>query len=124
MYENIIDEKITNDEEAKLALGYSKNSKSFSKFRERYTKKIIDYILLSDAHIKSNDFVNEEYYRLLKLFAAGKVVHYHQQRINSIKIYSYVFNQAKNLDFFDILLLSGLELRQYFAYVQPNQKKV
>jgi len=55
LFENIVDNKINNDSEAKAALNYSENSKAFLKFKERYTKKLLDYIVLSDTTVKSKD---------------------------------------------------------------------
>ncbi len=122
-YENIVDNVIQNDQEAQKALNYSPASKSFVKFKERYTKKILDYILLSDAHIQVDEYVYEEYFKLLRLYTAAKIIKSYQQTDNAIKIYKYIFNQSKNLEFEELQLFSGLALRQNYAYVNPDKKK-
>ena len=122
LYKNIIDNKIKNDTEAKRELNYSNNSKAFIKFKERYTNKIIDYISLSDAHVKSNEYINEEHYKLLKLFAVARLIHYLQQRTNSVKMYRHIFNQAQKLELLDLQLFSGIELRQHYAFIEPDKK--
>jgi len=123
LFENIVDDKIKNDNEAKKALNYSQNSKSFSKFKERYTKKILDYILLSDAQIRLNETLYDEHFKLLKLFVVARFIQYQHQDTNAIKIFNHIFSQSKKLELFDLLLFSGLELRQYFAFVEPDKKK-
>jgi len=122
LFENIVDNKIKNDTEAQRALNYSPNSKSFVKLKERYTKKILDYIMLSDAHIASNEYVNEEHFRLLKLYAVARIIQYKQQRSNAVKIYKYIFSHAKKLELEDLQLFSGLVLRQNFAFISPDKK--
>lgn len=121
-YKKIIKNEITNDKEAKDSLNYSKNSTAFLKFKERYTKKVLDYILLFEASVKSNEFINEEYYRLLKLYTAAKIIQYKQQFSNANAIYKYINESALKYDFLDLQLLSSLELRKLNAYLLPNKK--
>lgn len=121
-YEKIVQDEITDDKGAKVALNYSKNSSAFLKFKERYTKKVLDYILLFEASVKSNEFINEEYYRLLKLYTAAKIIQYKQQFSNAAGLHKYVFDLALKYDFLDLQLLSSIELRKLYAYMIPNKK--
>jgi len=121
-YEKIINEEIKNDKEARQALNYSRNSTAFLKFKERFTKKVLDYILLFEASVKSNEFINEEYYRLLKLYTASKIIQYKQQFENAIAIFKYVYDLSVKYDFLDLQLFTALELRKIYAYMVPNKK--
>ena len=121
-YEKIIANEIKNDKEAKEALNYSKNSSAFLKFKERYTKKVLDYILLFEASVKSNEFINEEYYRLLKLYTAGRIIQYKQQLPNATIIFKYIFDLARKYDFLHLQLYSALELRKLYGYLVPDKK--
>ncbi|MDF1697709.1 MAG: hypothetical protein P1U56_17820 [Saprospiraceae bacterium] len=123
LFENIVNGKIKNDEEAKRALNYAQNSKSFVKFKERYTKKVLDYIILSDAHIEINENLYEEHIRLLKLFVAGRFLLYHHQNANGVKIFIHIYKQSKKLELFDLQLFAGLELRTNYAFINPDKKK-
>ena len=123
LFEGILDNKINNDAEAKRELNYSENSKSFLKFKERYTKKILDYILLSETTINTGEFINEEYCRLLQLYSAAKIIQYKQQSNNSIKLYLYVFQYAKKYEFLDLQLFTGIQIKSHYAFVEPNKKK-
>lgn len=122
LFENIINGRIKNDDEARSALNYAPKSKAFLKFKERYTKKILDYILLSDTQIDVNEILYEEYFKLIKLYVAAKIIHYKKQTVNAINIYKHIFNRAKALEFEDLQLFSGLVLRQNYAYIKPNKK--
>jgi hypothetical protein len=121
-YEKIIANEIKNDKEAKKALNYSKNSPAFLKFKERYIKKVLDYILLFEASVKSNEFINEEYYRLLKLYTAGKIIQFKHQLSNATVIFKYIFDLARKYDFLDLQLYSALELRKLYGYLVPDKK--
>jgi len=123
LFENIIDGKIKNDAAARRALNYAPNSKSFLKFKERYTKKLIDYILLSDTNIQLHEFVFEEHIKLMKLFTAARIIQYERQRENAIKIYKYIFNHSKKLELLDLQLFAGLAIRKYYAYIKPDKKQ-
>lgn len=123
LYENIVDGRIKNDEDAKRALNYSENSKAFGKFKERYTRKILDYTLLSGTNNQITAYLYDEHFKLLKLYTAARYVKFQYQNDNAIKIFKYVFNQAKKMEFFDLLLFAGFELRQYYAFINPNRKK-
>lgn len=122
LFENIIDNKIKNDSEAKRFLNYSESSKSFLKFKERYTKKILDYILLSEATHKSDEFINEEYCRLLQLYSVAKIIQYKQQSQNSIQLYKYIYNHAKKHEFLDLLLFCTIQIKSHYAFKEPNKK--
>jgi hypothetical protein len=121
-YEKILSNEIRNDTEAKIALNYPKKSPAFLKFKERYTKKVLDYILLFEASIKSNEFINEEFYRLLKLYTAGKIILYKQQFSNATIIFKYIIDSATKHDFLDLQLYSSIELRKLYGFLKPDKK--
>ena len=121
LFEHIVDNKITNDDEAKKALNYSANSKAFLKFKERYTKKILDYIMLSDTTVKSQEFINEEYCRLLQLYSVAKIIHHKQPSPNSIKIFNYVYSQAKKYEFLDLQLFACMPIKSHHAFKEPDK---
>ena len=123
LFENIINDKITNDKEAKKALNYSEDSKAFLKFKERYTKKLLDYIMLSDTTIKAHEVINEEYCRLLQLYCVGKIIQYKKPSPNSYKIFNYVYQNAKKYEFIDLQIFSALPLRSRYAFLAPDKKK-
>lgn len=122
LFENILDNKIKNDAEAKKSLNYSDNSKSFLKFKERYTKKILDYIMLSEATVKTDEFINEEYCRLLQLYSVAKIIQYKQQSHNSITLYNYIYRQAKKHEFLDLQLFTAVQIKSHYAFKEPNKK--
>ncbi len=122
LFENIIDNNITNDAQAKKALNYAENSKAFLKFKERYTKKILDYIVLSETTVRSKEFINEEYCRLLQLYSVAKIIQYKQQSRNSIKLYNYIFAQAKKYEFLDLQLFTAIQIKSHYAYMEPSKK--
>ena len=123
LFENIISDKITNDKEAKKALNYSEDSKAFLKFKERYTKKILDYIMLSDTTVKGGEFINEEYCRLLQLYSVARIIQYKKPSPNAFKLYNYVYHQSKKYEFIDLQLLAALPIRAHHAYQVPDKKK-
>jgi hypothetical protein len=71
--------EVSNDNESILKLNYS-NKASFLKFKERYRKKLFDYILLAQARLRFDDNTHESYFELLKLYSVARILHFRNQK--------------------------------------------
>jgi len=117
----IHEKKIRNDEESIRALQY-RNRASFLKFKDRYKKKLLNYLVLSEFRTKPVDTSNELYFDLLKLYSAAKILHFRHQKNNALVLYKYINNLSLENQYFDLLLFTTTELKKHYAYVDPNEK--
>ncbi len=113
--------KIRNDQESIDVLEY-RNKASFLKFKDRYKKKLLNYLLLSEVRITPVDTSNELYFELLKLYSAAKILHFRNQKNNAVALYKHINNIALEKQYFDLLLFTTSELKKHYAFVEPNKK--
>ena len=117
----IHDNKVSNDKESILKLKYS-NKASFLKFKDRYSKKLLDYILLTQARGKQGRIKsNEDYFELLKLFTAARILHLKNQKKNAVVLYEYIHNKSEKYEYLDLLIFTTKYLKQHYAFIEPNR---
>ncbi len=120
-YLKIVSNEINSDDEAIEKLKYRKKS-SFLKFKERYTKKLLDYLLLSQSGITSNNSSYDLYFKLLGLYAVARVLQLKNQTKNAVNLYEYINQKSEKPEFLDLLLFTTTFLKQHYAYIEPNKK--
>ncbi|MFT4534674.1 MAG: hypothetical protein ACJA1A_003146 [Saprospiraceae bacterium] len=117
----IHDNKVSNDDEAIIKLKYS-NKASFLKFKHRYRKKLLDYILLAQARVQIADTTNESYFELLKLYCSARIIHLRNQKKDAVTLYIYINTKAERYEYLDLLFFTSKYLKQHYAYIEPNKK--
>jgi len=117
----IHDHKVTNDQESIIYLNY-KNKSSYLKFKERYSRKLLDYILLTDVRVKSVDKTLDPYLDLLRLYCSARVLHLRNHKRSAVVLYENISKKAFEREYFDILLFVTVHLKQHYAYIDPNKR--
>lgn len=122
LFYNLIHEhKITNDEDAMIELNYT-NKASFLKFKDRYKRKLLDYLLLAHASVPMNDKTFESYFELLKLYSASRILHLRGNNKNALILYEYINKKSEKLDFLDLLYFTTVYLKRHYAFINPSKK--
>lgn len=117
----IHDNTVSNDNESISKLKYT-NKSSFQKFKIRYRKKLLDYILLTQARVPTEDTTHESYFELLKLFSVARILHIRTQKKNAVIIYEHINLKAEKHEYLDLLFFTSKFLKQHYAYIEPNKR--
>lgn len=112
---------VTNDIESMKHLNY-KNKASFLRFKNRYRKKVFNYLLLSNASSPIQDLSNNEYAELLNLYSVAKILHFRSLRKDAILLYQYINNLSQRKQYLDLLLFTTTSLKKHYAFIEPNEK--
>lgn len=122
LYEAIKNQKVIDDASAMKLLKYTE-VRSYNRFRERFTHKVLNCLLLDDVRILDQDNNRDNYHRLLKIYSAARIFHYFNQKKNAVVLYKYVHSKARKEEILDLEIFVLQELKKHYAYVEPNVKK-
>ena len=117
----IHDNQVNNDDESIIKLKY-KNRASFLKFKDRYKKKLLNYIILTETRASLVDSNVDPYLDLINLYSAARVLHLRHQKKNAVVIYEYINTYAAKREYFDLLMFTIIHLKRHYAFIEPSKK--
>jgi len=121
LYNAIIENEIETEEEIYSFLEF-KTIAACKKFKLRYTKKLLDYLLISDNINNKVDYRTELYIELCKLLSAARILHFRQAKNNAVKLYLHIIKESQKYGFTDLKYFALVRIKKHFAFIEPNKK--